>query len=208
MKNLKLLMLFVLCLFIGGCGVDSAGGDLKQVEARDYSPQTEQILVDTTGDMFIKGFNAKGQGTSSILIKDTTWQKKVNVPKIVYFIRMTPEQVGKYSKEVGYWTKDFMLACAMLLLITVFTYFALKGDWFKSWGKGGAIGATYLVALSITVRTYQKVPSELAGNNLKQLSRTEYNERVKTDPNFDAFWQEKWDRNELSTITNKKALWK
>jgi hypothetical protein len=207
MKNLKLLMVLTLCLFIGACGVDSAGGDLKQVEARDYSPQTEQILVDTTGDFSIKGFNAKGQGTY-LTVKDTTWQKVVNVPKVVYFIRMTPEQVGKYSKEVNYWTTDFLLGCAMLLLVVILTYFALKNDWFKSWGKGGSIGLAYLVAISITVRTYQKVPSELAGNNLKQLSRAEYNERVKTDPNFDAFWQEKWDNNELVTITNKKSLWK
>lgn len=163
----------------------------------------ELKLVDTTGKHAYLGFNAKGQGVW--LTKDSTWKKEVRIPRSTFWITMSEKMVKRFMTITNYFTKDLLLSIVLLIIGIVLVRLFIKGDWMRFMGKGGALGFILVAYIGVTIRIAQKRPTELAGNNVKQLSRAEYEYWKAKDSTFTEFWLHKWEKNELSGLTNKKA---
>lgn len=203
----KIFLLITLCsLIFIGCDAP----EKNKVEERtslmrpDVDLDWEITMVDTTGKFSYKGFNEKGQGVW--LTKDSTWKKQKKIARSTFWVTMSEKMVKKFMVLTDYFTKDLLLATALLILLAILIRLFIKGDWMRFMGKGGALGFILVAYIGTTIRIAQKRPTELAGNNVKQLSRDEYNYWLKKDSTFEEFWLEKWKRNELMGITNKDAV--
>jgi len=160
----------------------------------------EQVLVDTTGEISYLGLNSKGQG--EWMKKDSTWKKAIVIPRNVYWLTMPSKMVKHFMKVSDYFSKPFVLATILSILIVFAAYKFLHDDLIRLAGKG-AIGIYVVALLAVPFRMYQKRPSELADLNVKQLSKAEFDYWEKIDPTFEKFWKEKWERNELVSLSNK-----
>lgn len=215
MKSILLIALSAF-LFIGCIAPDK---DKTKVEERESLMRTEKapngaivynqldwetILVDTTGDYHVKGFNEKGQG-AYLVVKDTTWQKSKVIPRSVFHLTMPKKMVKHFMVASDYFTESFLWATILSLLVAAGIYIFLRKDLVRLAGKG-AVGIYVVVLIAVPFRMYQKRPSELAMQNVKQLSRSELEEWTKKDPTFETFWKEKWANNELEGLTNKAVV--
>jgi hypothetical protein len=170
----------------------------------DVDHDWEIQFVDTTGKFAYQGFNEKGQGTW--LTKDSTWKKQKKIARSTFWVTMSQKMVKRFMVLTDYFTKDLLIFTLLLIILAILIRLFIKGDWMRFMGKGGALGFILIAYLGVTIRIVQKRPTELAGNNVKQLSRAEYEYWMKTDPTFEKFWMEKWKNNELVGLTNKEAV--
>ncbi|HLO37984.1 MAG TPA: hypothetical protein VK173_05835 [Lacibacter sp.] len=169
-----------------------------------YNPiDWEETLVDTTAQHAYLGVNEKGQGTW--LRKDSSWKKTKVIPRSVFWLTMPKKMVKHFMVVSDYFTEAFIWATVLSLLVVFAAYIFFRDDLVRLAGKG-AVGIYFVVAIAVPFRMYQKRPSELADNNVKQLSRAEYDYWLKKDSTFESYWKEKWDRNELSGLTNKEVV--
>lgn len=161
-------------------------------------------LIDTTAKHAYLGFNEKGQGT--YLTKDSTWKKEVRIPRSTFWVKMGKKTVSTMMSVSDYFTKDVVIASLLLILLIILIRAFIKGDWMRFMGKGGSLGFILVAYIGTILYLVTTRPNELAGNNVKQLTRAEYEYWMKKDPTFNEFWKEKWEANELMGITNKAAL--
>jgi hypothetical protein len=159
----------------------------------------EQVLVDTSGKHAYLGLNAKGQG--QWMTKDSTWKKAAVIPRNVYWLTMSKKMVKHFMKVSDYFTESFLWALLLSIIVAGGLYVFLKKDLIRLAGKG-AVGIYVVVALAVPFRMFQKRPSELAMNNVMQLSKAEYEAELKRDPTFETFWKEKWANNGLTGLSN------
>lgn len=161
----------------------------------------EQTLVDTTGKVSYLGLNSKGQG--QWMTKDSTWKKTVVIPRNIYWLTMPRKMVKFFMVASDYFTEDFLWAALLSLAVVIYIFLFHRKDLIKRMGKGGAYGAMMIILIAAPFRMFQKRPSELAMNNVMQLSKAEYEAEVKRDPTFETFWKDKWKNNGLTGLSNK-----
>lgn len=200
MKSILFIALSAI-LFFGCIAPDKENTTVEERQSlmRPDNPLDWEIIYkDTTG---MKAVLINGQYVE----EKSTWQKQVKIPRSTFWLTMSSKQVKHFMHASNYFATSLLLGVLVSIIIIVLAVLFIKGDWMRFMGKGGALGFILVAAIGINFRIYQKRPSELAANNVKQLSRAEYERWLKVDPTWNKFWQEKWEKNELVGLTNKAS---
>lgn len=174
--------------------------ELKSLARPDVDYDWEVVMKDTTGKFSVlKQVNGKGQWVAV----DSTWKHQVKIPKSTFLVQMSRDMVSKIMSLSDYFSTELIVGIVlMLILFGTIIFILIRVGWTIEKFSFGT-GFLFVLALGFCIRTIQKKPSELSENNIKQLSRTEYETIIKTDPNLDSFWLAKWEANELVGVTNK-----
>lgn len=203
--KLLLSILLVSCLLFS-CDTpdkkDTTVTELQSLQRPDVDLDWELGYKDTTGDYAVlKQVNGKG---TWVTIKDTTWQKQIKVPRSTFLLQMSSRQVTMFLKASHYFGTKLILGIVLLIMVLgIIIYILYKNAWHITKASfGGLVAVVFIIGGCI--RIIQKTPSEMSALNKKSLNMAEYNHWLKVDPSFDTYWKEKWEKNELVGITNKK----
>ncbi|RXK57586.1 hypothetical protein ESA94_20520 [Lacibacter luteus] len=118
---------------------------------------------------------------------------------------MSSRHVKQFMQFIDYFPKQALPGIVLIVVFLSMTIYTLyKNGWHISGLSFGAACA-FVFTLGWFIWMIQHTPADLSDNNRKQLSRAEYEYWMKKDPTFDTYWLEKWERNELTGITNPNA---
>lgn len=112
--------------------------------------------------------------------------------------------VKQWLKETNYYSWNIWLSIACFLAVVAIVVFVAPS---QTWKKGAGIAVMTAAALFAVggMQSLTRKPFDYARENEKWLWADDYRAELKKDSTLHSYWNKKWERNEISFATNKKA---